>query len=124
MAAETKIGSIVYRCEKLPASEGLKLYVRVLQLFGPAPGLLATIKKGGATDISPQNAFMVLAMMEGANPDQMHDFVAEMVGLCRVGSDECVIGVKPADMESAVEVAWFALRTQFSDFLAVSLKAE
>ncbi|EHP94879.1 phage tail assembly chaperone [Methylorubrum extorquens] len=123
MAAEKKIGGIAYRCEKLPASEALKLYVRVSQFFAPAPGLMATIKKDGGKDITPANAFMVLAMTEGADPDRMHDFVAELVALCQVGSDPCVMGVKPENMETAVDVAWFAMQTQFSDFLAVGLKA-
>lgn len=123
MAAEKKIGGLTYRCEKLPASEALKLYVRVSQFFAPAPGLMATIKKDGSKEITPANAFMVLAMTEGADPERMHDFVADLVALCTVGPDACIMGVKPEGMDTAVDVAWFAMQTQFADFLAVGLKS-
>jgi hypothetical protein len=118
MAIERKIGRHVYRCDKVPATEGLSLFLRASKFFRAAPEMLNSIIEGGQDG---RNAFLVLCLSGDLDADETNGFIAELVGLCTAGGDPCVIGVKPEAMQDVVAVAWLALEAQFKDFLAGSL---
>lgn len=120
MATERKIGANVYRCEKLPASEGLETYFRVSRLFMAAPAMLASVAEGSA-DKKAKTALVTLALSDALDPKEAHALIVELAQLCRVGGDPCIVGVKPATMEELIEVAWFAMEVNFQSFLAASL---
>lgn len=122
MAAERKIGGNVYRAEQLPAEQGLDLFLRVTKVFKSAPELMGLIANGGSTDDAP-GSFMALVFSDDLDRQETKDLLTELVQTCRVGSDPCIIGVKPEKMAEVIKVAWFAMEVQFKDFLAESLVA-
>ena len=118
MASERKIGGTVFRCEKVPAEEGLALFGRVTRLLGP--DTLAAIRDG--TDrTKASEEYMVLALQPEVDSAELTRLIVDLAQMCTAGSDQCVVGVKPASMEDAIEVAFFALEVQFKSFLAVAL---
>lgn len=120
MAAERKIGATVYRCEKLPAEQGLDLFLRVTKLFRVMPDLLGSIVAKDASKVAI-STFMAVVLSDELDRDEAKRLLIELVQTCQVGSDPCIVGVKPADMSDVVKVAWFAMEAQFKDFLAESL---
>lgn len=120
MASERKIGGVVYRCDKIPAEQSLKLYMRLNQVFKGDQVVLGTI----AANVDRQGAFQAFlhaSMNNEINSDDAVAFITDAVGLCSVGSDPAILGVKPGTMDDAVEVAWFALGVQFRDFIVAGL---
>lgn len=120
MATERKIGCNVYRCDKLPADAAISLYLKVNATFAGDPGVLATI----ATSVSRETAiqaFIQATVASELDGDKVTSLVTEAVALCKVGSDPCIVGVKPQSMEDTIEVAWFALGVQFADFIGAGL---
>ncbi|TXN76684.1 phage tail assembly chaperone [Methylobacterium sp. WL8] len=122
MASETKIGGIVYRCEKLPAADTIKLLVEMQNVFGGNPAVMASVASGVAGTGAHQ-AFIASTIGGDVDPNAVQDYLARMVQTCRAGSDPCIVGVKPAAMNDVIEVAWFAMGVQFRDFLSASLAA-
>lgn len=120
MASERKIGATVYRCEKLPAEEGLDLFLRVTKLFRVMPDLLGSIVAKDASQVAV-STFMAVVLSDDVDRAEAKRLLMDLVQTCTVGSDPCVVGVKPADMADVVKVAWFALEVNFRDFLAESL---
>ena len=120
MASERKIGSNVYRCEQLPADQGLGLLLRVSEMFSAAPAMLDSITKG-EDDREGVAALMVLALSGGMDHDKCQAILRELVETCRVSGDPCVVGVKPQSLKETVAVAWFAMKVQFRDFLSEGL---
>ena len=120
MTTERKIGAHVYRCDKLPASEGLKLFLRVTRFFTAAPAMMASVATGSA-DKQAMSAFVTIALSDALIADEAHDLLVELAQNCRVGADPCIVGVKPAGLDDLIQVAWFAMEVNFRDFLAASL---
>lgn len=120
MAAEIKIGANVYRCEKLPASEALKLFMRVTRFFTAAPAMMASVATGSA-DKQAMSAFVTIALSDASNPDETHDLLVDLAQMCTIKGEACIVGVKPADLQELIQVAWFAMEVNFKDFLAASL---
>jgi hypothetical protein len=118
MATERKIGAHVYRCDKLPAGDSLPLFLKVTKLFQAAPGMLSSF----ATDTKEAKAaFLTLCLSGEVEPAAMTEILTEIVGTCQVGTDPCVIGVKPQSFDDMIDVAWFGLEVQFGSFLRASL---
>lgn len=120
MASERKIGGVVYRCDKLPASEGLKLFFRVTQFFKSAPEMMGSLAIAGA-DKTAINAFLIVALGDETDGEKAHDLLVDLAQLCNDGKDPCVVGVKPASIDDLIQVAWFAMEVNFRDFLSGSL---
>jgi hypothetical protein len=121
MATERKIGNVVYRCDKLPASDGLKMFSRVTRLFREDPGMISSIAFSGAEKRAPA-AFLRIALMDEGDGESIHDLLVDLAQLCTDGKDQCVVGVKPAQMEDLIQVAWFAMEVNFKDFLSASME--
>ena len=120
MATERKIGGVVYRCDKLPAEPALKLYMKLNEVFAGDQVVLATIASDTGRE-GALKAFLHASMNNPLDAEKVTGFLGETVGLCRVGADPCIVGVKPADLRGLLAVAWFAMEVNFRDFLAVSL---
>ena len=102
MAVERKINGVVYRCNKQPASEGLALFLRVTKLFRSAPAMLESIVKN--PDEGP-SAFLVLCLSGDMDAEETRSLLSDLVGLCSVGNDPCVPGIKPESLKDMVAVA-------------------
>jgi len=123
MATERKIGNVVYRCDKLPASDGLKMFMRVTSFFKAAPDMMASIASANANKVAI-SAFLGLVLSVDASTDETdkhHDLLVDLAQLCTDGKDQCVVGVKPAGIEDLIQVAWFAMEVNFKDFLSAGL---
>lgn len=118
MASERKIGGTVFRCEKVAAEEGLALFGRVTRLLGP--DTLAAVRDGTDRKKASEE-YMVLALQPDVDAKDLTQLIVDLAQMCMVGSDQCVVGVKPSSMEDTIEVAFFALEVQFKSFLAVAL---
>jgi hypothetical protein len=118
MASERKIGGTVFRCEKVPAEEGLTLFGRATKLLGP--DTLAIIRDGTDRKKASEE-YLVLSLNPEADATEVNRLMIDLAQMCMVGSDQCIVGVKPASMEDTIEVAFFALEVQFKSFLAVAL---
>jgi len=118
MASERKIGGVVYRCDKVPADQGLALFGRASKVLGVDS--LAIIRDG-SDRTKAMEEYLVLALGQGGDPADLAGLIADLVGMCTAGPDPCVIGVKPESMEDTVEVAFWCLEVQFKSFLAVAL---
>lgn len=120
MATERKIQGHVYRCDKLPAEDGLKLYMRLNAVFAGDATILGTIASDDPV-AHARTAFLQGSMGQTLDADAVTGLIKEAVGLCRVGADPAILGVKPQTMEEAIDVAWFALGAQFRDFIVAGL---
>ncbi|KMO21615.1 phage tail assembly chaperone [Methylobacterium platani] len=118
MASERKIGAHVYRCEKLPATEGLPLLLRVTRFFGAAPAMLLSIVSNAS---DAPSAFLATCMGTDVDPSETQALLTDLAQSCTTGGNPCVVGVKPQSIEDLVSVAWFALEVNFKDFLVASL---
>ena len=120
MATERKIGGVVYRCDKLPAEPALKLYMKLNEVFAGDQVVLATIASDTGRE-GALKAFLHASMNNPLDAEKVTGFLGETVGLCRVGADPCIVGVKPQSLEDTVDVAWFAFGVQFRDFIVAGL---
>jgi hypothetical protein len=120
MASERKIGGSVYRCDKLPADEALKLFARVAKLFRIEPELMGSIAMANAERAAPA-VFVSLVLQDQTDGESTHALMVDLAQTCFAGTDQCVVGVKPADLKDLVQVAWFAMEVNFKDFLSGSL---
>ena len=120
MATEKKIGSVLYRCDKLPAEEGLKLYLRVNAVFNADPTVWGTIASDDPIAHARQ-AFLQLSMNQTLDADAVTGLIKDAVGLCRINGEQAIMGVKPPSLEDALDVTWFALGVQFRDFITAGL---
>lgn len=120
MATERKIGREVYRCEKVSASDGFKLFLRVVRLFREAPDMMGSLMKGDAEKKGAQ-AFMVLALGQEGLDEGAHDLLVELAEKCTVKGEPCIVGHHLTEIEDLIQVAWFAMEVNFKDFLAASL---
>jgi hypothetical protein len=118
MAHERKIGGTVFRCEELPAVDGLKLFKRASKLLGP-DGLAAV--RDGLKGNRAAEEFLVMAISQDVDGEELIALMVALAEMCTVGSDPCVVGVKPTSMIETIEVAFFCLEVQFKDFLGVAL---
>lgn len=120
MASEKKIGGAVYRCDKIPAEQSLKLYMRLNQVFKGDQVVLGTIAANVDREGALQ-AFLHASMNQVLDSDDVVALITEAVALCRVANDPAILGVSPSTMDDAVEVAWFAFGVQFRDFIIAGL---
>lgn len=118
MASERKIGGHVYRCEKLPATEGLPLLLRVTKFFAAAPAMLLSIVSNAE---DAPSAFLLTCMGGEVDPAEVQALLQDLAQACTTGGEPCVVGVKPQSIEDLVAVAWFALEVNFKTFLVASL---
>ena len=94
--------------------------MKLNKVFAGDQVVLATIAADTGRD-GALKAFLHVSMNQDLNADDVTAFLSEAVGLCQVGSDPCIVGVKPHSLEDTVEVAWFSLGTQFRDFIVAGL---
>lgn len=118
MAAERKIRQHVFRCDKVPAVDGIKLFKRCSAMLGPE-GLAAV--RDGLNDKAALEEFLVLATSPSVDADDLTKLMSDLVSLCTVKGDPCVVGVHTQEIEHLVEVAFWVMEVQFKDFLAVAL---
>lgn len=112
---EREIGGTLYTCAPLPAEPGLALFLRVSTTLSSARGLFEAIALGDDTPGLINEFFAFAAEMDAV---VVHALVVELAALPRRAD-----GAKPepADMKELLELAFFAIGVQFSDFLPVSL---
>ena len=118
MAAERKFRSEVFRCEKVAALDGIKLFKRCSAMLGPEG--LASVRDGLRSKQAMEE-FLVLATSPSVDGDELTRLMGDLASLCTVKGDPCVVGVHVQDMEHIVEVAFWVMEVQFKDFLAVAL---
>ena len=127
--AEEIIAGREFRCEKLPASEALKLLGRVLKVAGPAIGAVqGALASGSEAD---RDATLVKALGDlaaGADMDSAVRLVVDLSSLSAVrvnGAFEPVVFDHhfAANLLDAFKVAAFVLRVQFGDFFAAGMAA-
>lgn len=113
--AEKKIDGVVYRYDRLPASESLPLLLRILKLLGPAEAIFAASVEDDAEIIQAISRFL-----KDMDEKAIQSFITEMVQHCRADGEPCVVGVKPQYLDECLKVALFALQTEFRDFFGGS----
>lgn len=67
------------------------------------------------------NAFLAVSLGDETDGDKAHDLLVDLAQSCFVGTDPCVVGIKPASIGDLIAVAWFAMEVNFKDFLSASL---
>lgn len=120
MATERKIGGVVYRCDPLPAEQALEMLLRVSKFFAAYPEAIGSITTGDSDKDAP-GAFLPIAMSGGLDDAETKRLMVDLVQTCRVGGDPCIVGVKPADLQGLLAVAWFSMEVNFRDFLSASV---
>lgn len=118
MASERKIRQHVFRCDKVSAVDGIKLFKRCSAMLGPEG--LASVRDG-LTDNAALEEFLVLATSPSVDADELTKLMSDLASLCFVKGDPCVVGVHTQEIEHLVEVAFWVMEVQFKDFLAVAL---
>ena len=126
--AEEIIAGREFRCEKLPASEALKLLGRVLKVAGPAIGAILSMAGENEADL---NAGVVKALCDsaaGADMDSAVRLVIDLTSLSAVrvnGAFEPVVFDHhfSGSLMDAFRVAAFVLRVQYADFFTAGMAA-
>lgn len=112
--ADREIGGQSYSCQPLPAVQGLSLLTRVLQVLGPAAGMLESALRNGAD----AEIFRELArFMAGADKKEIEALVLDLAALCKQGDAKA----EPATLNELLRLAVFALEVQFGSFFEESL---
>lgn len=108
---EKLIAGRTVRYDRLPGDKAVRLLLRVLKVMGPAGGLLGTVMSGeaGADTAVPAGAF--LAQMDDGAIFQIIMDVAKSVRVDNIPADPGVM-----EMEELIEVAQFALVSEFGGF--------
>ncbi len=114
--AEKKINGSVYRYDKMPAIEGFRMLLQLLKIAGKAESLIKTFFSGDKKTDEMDFASALVQYLKDFNEDEVFQFVINMVERCKVDGDEIVLGVKPQDTMEMLEVAAFAIQTEFSGF--------
>lgn len=118
MAAERKIRQHIFRCEKISAVDGIKLFKRCSAMLGPEG--LASVRDG-LSDKAALEEFLVLATSPTVDAEELTKLLVDLAELSTVKGDQCIVGVHTQDIENLVEVAFWVMGVQFRDFLAVAL---
>lgn len=116
--AEKKFGQDTYKCEKVDATQGLRLLLRTIKLLGPASGIIGSLAE---KDKGRSDAIALEALAEfftKLDVDEAVAFVSELIGLCQCNREPAVFGVTPQYLEEALPIAFWVLEVQFKDFLS------
>jgi hypothetical protein len=119
MAAERKIGGVVYRCEEMPAADAVLLFGEFAKLFDPYS--MQAIRQGMNRKLACENYLALSA--NSPSPADLQDFLRRAVELCTVKNEPCIVGITPNSLADFAEVAFFALEVQFKSFLLAALDA-
>jgi hypothetical protein len=112
---EREIDGIFYRCEKLPAEQGLELFLRVSAAFSDAQGLFEAIAlDSGDADLIRQ----FFAFARGMDPKVIHPLIMD---LSRLPKRADGAAASDLDLEGLVQLAFFAIGVNFGSFLPVGL---
>ena len=114
--AEKKIGKVIYRYDRMSAAEGFDMLLRLLKVAGPAAGIISAMMDGDKSDQEAKISAALLAFLSRMDTDEVRSIVFDMVGMCRADGEPAVIGVKPFDTSELIQVAAFALHTEFGGF--------
>lgn len=116
--AEREIDGTFYRCEKLPAEQGLELFLRVSAAFSDAQGLFEAIAlDSGAADLIRQ----YFTFSRGMDPKVIQPLIMELSRLPKPADPDAK--PDPLDLQGLVELAFFAIGVNFGSFLPVGLEA-
>ena len=114
--AEKKIGKVIYRYDRMPAAEGFDMLLRLLKVAGPAAGLLAALMEQDERERDAKTAAALMTFLGSMDTEAVRSLVFDMVGHCRADGEPAVIGVKPFDTSELLQVAAFAIQTEFGPF--------
>lgn len=120
--AEKKINGVLYRYDRLPATEGIPLMLRLLKVIGPAKGILSAIIAEGGEEQRDAAALVGIAdFMTTIDTDAVMSIISDVVRHCRADGEPAVLGVKPQGTKEALQVTMFALQTEFGSFFGEGL---
>lgn len=114
--AEKKIAGRTVRYDRMPADQGLKMLLRLMKVLGPAAGLIEAI---ASDEVEAQDAVVLATITKflGAMDNEaVYSIIIDMVKQCRVDGAEAIPGVM--DLNELLQVAMFALQTEFASFFA------
>lgn len=116
--ADREIDGVFYRCEKLPAEQGLDLFLRVSAAFSDAQGLFEAIAlETGDADLIRQ----FFTFSRGMDPKVIQPLILELSRLPK--PTDPAEKPEPLDLQGLVELAFFAIGVNFGSFLPVGLGA-
>jgi|GEM_PF-3944774 len=121
--AEKKIDGVVYRYDKLPATESIPLMLRLMKTIGTAKGIIAAIAAEGSDEERDAAALGAVGeFMTSIDPDEVMSIVNDVIRHCRADGEPAVLGVKPQYLPEALKVLFFALQTEFGSFFGDGLE--
>lgn len=113
MIAEREIAGHVYACPKLPAEQGLNLFLAVAAALAPVPGLLDAIALGEHDEAL---VFDLLDAMREMDPPTAHALIMRLATIPQPKGGD--VSADALAMEDLADLAVFAIRAQFGSFLA------
>ncbi|WP_406858490.1 phage tail assembly chaperone [Alsobacter sp. KACC 23698] len=114
--AEKKIANRTYRYDRMPADQGLRMLLRLLKVLGPARGIIEAIAESDEAERDAKAMSAIGDFIGEMDSDAVYSIVMDMVKQVRVDGELAVPGVM--DLQELLQVAMFALQTEFGSFFA------
>lgn len=114
--AEKKINGTIYRFGEITGWEAFDALQLLLQIAGP---LIPLMEVSSEQDDEKRNAKLVKVIPElirGHDGEKMRELASLLFAGAKAGSDDVIVGVKPATLDEMFQVFAFCLEVQFSGF--------
>lgn len=111
--AEKKINGRTVRYDRMPADQGLDMLLRVVQVLGAADDVAAVLFSG-EVDTDAATIAAIAKFCRTMDRREIYGILIEMAGHCRIDGEAVVVGV--LDLDELIQVAIFALRSEFGGF--------
>lgn len=114
--AEKKINGTIYRFAEITGWEAFDALQLLIQIAGPFVPLLEAVSE--ADDKKRNDALLRVlpGLLRDHESGKVKDLASLLFAEAKAGSDDVVVGVKPATLDEMFQVFAFCLEVQFSGF--------
>ena len=116
MAAEKKIGTVVYRYESLTGWEAWDALQLLIKIVGPFLPLLEAVLQDNEDQRTVAIARILPEVMRSHDGERFRELLQMLFANCRANGDPVVVGANLAGIGAILELAAFCLQKEYADF--------
>lgn len=116
MASERKIAGRVVRFDPITGWEAFDALDLLMDVIGPLLPMIDAATGGDEEERTKALTNVLGQALKGRDREAIRRLMEMLIGACRYGSDQCVVGVFPQSLSEMIAVATFAGEVQFGSF--------
>jgi hypothetical protein len=114
--AEKKINGTIYRFGEITGWEAFDALQLLLQIAGPFVPLLEAVSESDDKKRNEALLRVLPGLLRDHDAGKCKELASLLFAEAKAGSDDVIVGVKPASLDEMLQVFAFCLEVQFSGF--------